>query len=265
MEPTTAAYSELKTVYDVFNERLFGGQLPPCLITLQRKKRTYGYFSSNRFGSRDGHSTDEIAINPEYFAVVPLVEVFQTIAHEQTHLWQARFGTPGRARYHNEEWANKMESIGLMPSHTGQPGGRRVGDQMADYMIEGGLFSQVVHDLVEKQGFRISWFDRFVPQRVVPSFAAQGYTTVPAAALEMPSASSIGVVAPPSKLGTTTPLDRSNRVKYSCSGCRLNVWGKPLLRLACQECQLDLECDAEIAPELHARQRRPRMRQGLHS
>lgn len=44
--PTTTAYSELQQAFDHFNMELFEGLLPPCLITLQRKKRTMGYFST---------------------------------------------------------------------------------------------------------------------------------------------------------------------------------------------------------------------------
>ena len=49
MNPTHQTYSELQHAYDHFNQALFGGQLPSCLITLQREKRSYGYFSSKRF------------------------------------------------------------------------------------------------------------------------------------------------------------------------------------------------------------------------
>ena len=71
------------------------------------------------------------------------------------HQWQAHHGTPGRGRYHNDEWADKMERIGLMPSSTGQPGGRRTGDHMADYAIEGGRFLKACKELVTEE-FRIS-------------------------------------------------------------------------------------------------------------
>lgn len=68
--PTFETYNELQTAYDFFNTRLFDGGLPPCLITLQREKRTYGYFSSKRFvGSKSGQMVDEIAMNPSYFAI----------------------------------------------------------------------------------------------------------------------------------------------------------------------------------------------------
>lgn len=147
-QPTPQAYAELQLAYDHFNGALFGGQLPGCLITLQREKRTYGYFSRNRFANLDGQLTDEIALNPCYFAVVPLVETMQTLVHEMVHQWQALFGKPGRGRYHNDQWADKMESIGLMPSSTGRPGGKRTGDHMADYAIEGGRFLQACQALV---------------------------------------------------------------------------------------------------------------------
>lgn len=63
--PTAQAYAELQAAFDHYNRELFGGELPPCLITMQREKRTYGYFSSERFVHRhDRSKTDEIAINP---------------------------------------------------------------------------------------------------------------------------------------------------------------------------------------------------------
>lgn len=238
-QPTESTYRELKQAYDTFNAQLFGGTLPPCLLTLQREKRTYGYFSSARFGHRDGHTTDEIALNPEYFAFLPLVEVLQTVVHEMTHLWQAHFGKPGRGRYHNDEWATKMESIGLMPSHTGMPGGRRVGDCMADYPLPGGRFLKAVDALVAIDGFQISWYDRFArPQGLYPPVAAAAAAELPAAALQLVAAG--GAAAPPVAVLERPPADRSNRVKYQCPVCRLNVWGKPGLSLRCNGCEVDV-------------------------
>lgn len=79
--PTHETYRELQQAYDHFNERLFDGQLPSCLITLQREKRTFGYFSAARFVSDDGSTTDEIAMNPSYFAAMPIIETMQTLVH----------------------------------------------------------------------------------------------------------------------------------------------------------------------------------------
>lgn len=165
--PTAQAYAELQAAFDHYNRELFGGELPPCLITMQREKRTYGYFSSERFVHRhDRSKTDEIAINPSYFAVVPLLEVLQTLVHEMVHAWQFHFGKPGRRGYHNKEWADKMEAIGLMPSSTGKPGGARTGEKMADYAIPGGLFMQATDKLLT-QDFKISWLDRFPPMTTI--------------------------------------------------------------------------------------------------
>jgi len=159
MQPTQVAYTELETAYDFFNTQLFNGELPGALLTLQRDKRSYGYFASERFANGNGERSDEIAMNPLFFAVIPAVEIMQTLAHEMVHQWQFHFGTPGRRGYHNLEWAAKMEEVGLMPSDTGEPGGKKVGEKMADYVISGGKFETAYCELVGTQ-FAITWKDR---------------------------------------------------------------------------------------------------------
>lgn len=100
MQPTVQAYKEIQDAFDYFNDALFSGAIPACLITLQRSKRTYGYFSSKRFIKSDGSvAVDEIALNPGYFAVVPLVEIMQTLVHEMVHAWQFHYGKAGRRGY----------------------------------------------------------------------------------------------------------------------------------------------------------------------
>ena len=49
--PTHRTYTSLDAAYDHFNRELFGGRLPTCLITMQRHKGAYGYFSGARFAS----------------------------------------------------------------------------------------------------------------------------------------------------------------------------------------------------------------------
>lgn len=213
-EPTPEMYAELQAAYRHFNDALFAGQLPECLITLQRKKSTMGYFSQERFVRHDRTLTDEIALNPEFFAVCGVKEIMQTIVHEMAHLWQHHFGQPGRGRYHNREWADKMESLGLMPSDTGQPGGKRTGDHMADYVIEGGPFDLAATDLFTRS-FRVSWYDRF------PAGEPGSESGV---ADMMESAS-----------GETATAPKGQKLKYRCPRCDVQVWGKPGLRLICGE------------------------------
>jgi predicted SprT family Zn-dependent metalloprotease len=224
------------------------------LLTLQREKRTFGYFSPKRFANQDGGMTDEIAMNPAFFAVVPLTETMQTLVHEMCHLWQYHFGKPGRGRYHNDEWANKMESIGLMPSSTGQPGGARTGDSMADYAMQGGKFLQACEDLLT-QSFQISWYDRFPALEHVQagqmSMAMQlgpsvGGGSVPAQANAAVMASLVRpvVAAENPTLATGGSVlvspNKSNRSKYACP-CKNQVWGKPGLKLICGDCRSAFE------------------------
>ncbi|PZP56177.1 MAG: sprT domain-containing protein, partial [Micavibrio aeruginosavorus] len=107
------AYGHLVVAYAYFNESLFAGTLPGCLITMQRKQGAYGFFHGNRFGSRDRTEiTDEIALNPAMFATRDDRAILSTLVHEMAHLWQHHFGKPSGAGYHNREWSAKMVDIG---------------------------------------------------------------------------------------------------------------------------------------------------------
>ena len=202
-KPTKQAYGELQQAFEFFNRALFGGKLPHCLITMQRKKRTRGYFAPERWANRAGATTDEIAMNPEHFASRSVEETLSTLVHEMVHLWQKVHGKPGRGGYHNKEWAGMMESVGLMPSDTGAPGGKRTGDKVTHYIVQGGPFAQAYDRLLAK-GFTISWIDRAGP--------------------ETPKK--------PSKSGT--------RTKYTCDSCGLNAWAKPDVQLVCGLCDVEL-------------------------
>jgi predicted SprT family Zn-dependent metalloprotease len=86
-----------------------------------------------------GYTVDEIAMNPVYFSIRTIKATLSTLVHEMVHQWQFHFGEPGRRGYHNKQWAARMERVGLMPSDTGEPGGRKVGQSMTHYIIAGGL------------------------------------------------------------------------------------------------------------------------------
>lgn len=204
-KPTRQTYGELQKAYDFYNRRLFKGELPPCLITLQRKARAYGYFSPDRWNdSEDEEQTiDEIALNPQHFADRTDEDVLSTLVHEMVHLWQHHFGEPGRGRYHNKQWALEMDRVGLTPSTTGQPGGARTGDRVSHYIVAAGRFDKATEKLIA-DGFRISWNDRFFG--VAP---------------KKPSA--------------------RQRLKYTCPGCEANAWAKPDLSFRCNDCKKDFE------------------------
>lgn len=224
--PTRENYDELQAAYDHFNRALFSGRLPAVMITLQRDKRCEGFFSFGRFVNRTtGELTDELAMNPAYFAVRPIKGVLQTLVHEMVHVEQAHHGKPGRGRYHNRQWANWMERIGLMPSSTGRPGGMKTGDHVSDYAIEGGRFDQASDQLLTRD-FTISWLDRFLPEVPEPG-------PVPPAPSGEDGAAASGPDLRPVMVEPSATRNRSNRVKYRCPACGIQVWGRPDLVVLC--------------------------------
>ena len=242
-------YEEIEGAYAYFNEVLFDGQLPGCLFTLQRKSNTFGYYSESRFLRRNGDGkSDEIALNPAYFAHRRVEQTLSTLAHEQAHQWQAHFGKRSRSGYHNAEWANKMQSIGLMPSDTGEPGGKRHGQQMTHYIIEGGPFDLSCKELID-QGRMLSWIDvvtKRVPMSAVLLYGPGG-EPVPGPAedptIDISALTSAGLLQPdPGK------EDPKNKRKYTCPSCHLNLWGKPGLsgRIQCVECAVQFIDSKEL-------------------
>jgi len=231
--PTIEAYDELQQAFDFFKSELFGGELPDCLLTLVREKNTYGYCSYRRFGRRSGEQVDELAMNPAYFASRTVRDTLSTLVHEMVHVWQRQYGKPGRGRYHNVEWGDKMETLGLMPSNTGQPGGKRTGDQMTHYIIKGGAFDLACSELLTAE-FTLSWLDRFpvvdpVSPLTFPKLRAdddddEGERGDDDDIEPLPP----GLIEPPSG-----KVNKSHRIKFTCPVCRQNVWGKPTVRVLC--------------------------------
>lgn len=221
--PTSEVYDELQQAFNHFNRTLFDNLLPGAVLTLQRDRKSYGYFSSSRFVRRSGELADEIAMNPSHFAAQAIENTLSTLAHEMVHQWQHHNGKAGRRGYHNTEWASKMESVGLMPSNTGLPNGRRTGEQMDHYIVDGGPFSKACAELVVEP-FTINWLDRIA---IVPKVSATANIPPELMAIIPPELAALGIVEgkPGKRVG--------NRVKYRCETCRMQAWGKPGLLLLC--------------------------------
>ena len=203
--PTEEADAELRSAYAFFNAELFAGRLPACLITYPRNRRTYGYFCGDRWDGSGERLADEIALNPQHFTARGTTDVLSTLVHEMVHLEQHHFGKASRTGYHNKQWAEWMDRVGLVPSHNGQPGGKRVGQQMTHYIDAGGGFETACERLLG-QDFQISWVDRAEdePER----------------------------------------KPRTTRTKYTCKGCGLNVWAKPDASIRCGDCDRPLHAAA---------------------
>lgn len=135
--PTSEQFGNYQLACNYFNEALFDGKLPPCLLNFSRKAKTRGFFAFNRWEQGDLR-THEISLNPDVLARPP-IEIMSTLVHEMVHLWQYTYGKPSGS-YHNQEWDKKMESLGLMPSTTGEVGGKKTGHKVTHYVMEGGEF-----------------------------------------------------------------------------------------------------------------------------
>jgi hypothetical protein len=153
---THAEYRAFQDAYDFFNAELFNGSLPQVLITLQRKARSGGYFAPQRFNGRlEKADVHEIALNPDGFTGRTDKWVLSVLVHEQAHAWQKTYGKYS-GNYHNKEWASKMDSLGLVPSSTGSPGGRRTGQSMRHYIAEDGPYQKAYQKLIST-GFQLHW------------------------------------------------------------------------------------------------------------
>ena len=90
-----------------------------------------------------------------------------------------------------------MVEVGLIPSDTGAPGGKRTGQRVTHYIEEGGRFDRI-WNVLAADGFTFDYQDR----------------------------ATNGPDKPPSKL----------KVRYTCRTCGDCAWGKPDLRIACMKC-----------------------------
>ena len=226
-KPTQKFYGLFQYIFDHYNNSLFDGQIKDCIISITRKKNVFGHFAPKRFFHAEDHETDELALNPSMFVKFPLIEICQTIVHEMCHAWQEYYGKPSRAGYHNKEFADKMMEVGLMPSSTGNPGGKIVGQTMADYPMDGGRFLEVSEELMNNRIFEGLYYE------VNPLILQNVDNTKPL--YDQIKDLSLG-----SDESTTKPKPpKKSKIKYSC-GCS-NVWGKPELQIHCNVCSQDMK------------------------
>lgn len=204
---TKIAYNNLQSAYDFFNEKLFSKQLPSCMIVLNRKARVNGHFVNKIWELENNEvAKDEISINPDQIPNRSLDEVLSTLVHEMCHLWQFNFGKPSRNGWHNKEWGAKMEEVGLIPSNTGEEGGKKTGQQMTHYIAKNGPFQYATSELKQK-GF------------------------------------SLGVkpVSLSDERKEAAKKKKASKTKFSCPECGTNAWGKPDLNIMCGDCEVHMQ------------------------
>ncbi|MBD2611521.1 SprT-like domain-containing protein [Nostoc punctiforme FACHB-252] len=143
MKSITQAF-EMSQIYNYLNKELFDNKLEENLILgLRHSLGTEGSFLHGKWDdSKQKSSHHEILIDEnllneerEYWLAV--------LVHQMVHLWQYQYGNNKPTKhYHNEEFANKMQSIGLI-IHTGYPNKQSINPD--------GKFMQVAQGLISSQ------------------------------------------------------------------------------------------------------------------
>ncbi len=221
--PTTKQSAALQKAFDHFNKTLFMDALPHVVLTLSREKaRRLGYFwcKAWRDTNDDKQRVDEISLNPGHVRKDNIRKVLSTLVHEMVHLQQEYFGEQKPKRgYHNKEWSEMMELIGLIPSDTGKEGGKKTGQQMTHYIADGGRFDVACEALLSKK-FIIPYGDATMMPAGSGGADGSGGDT---------------------EEGGEKEAKRKSKSKFTCPGCECNAWGKEDLNLKCGECDMTME------------------------
>jgi hypothetical protein len=136
-----------------------------------------------------------------------------------TTIWNTR-----AKGYHNIEWAKKMVYIGLIPSYTGAEGGKMIGTKMSDYIDNKGLLRGLIDQLPNDYWLPFETSDILSFQQL------QGMLELE----EDPNK----VEEIKEQISEIDKAQKKLKVKYTCSNCGVNIWGKPLLNIMCGDCNV---------------------------
>lgn len=197
----------LDEMFKFYNRELFGGKLVPGIIGLT-KSGPKGAFLPSRWKIKNDSNPKEhqiahheINININKIGNDNLL-LHATLVSQMVLLWQEDLGKPGKTTgWHNLDWANKMEMVGLMPSKSGKEGGQKTGWGMDFYILDEGKF--------------INSFNKIKDTTYLP-FMLQEENLIQK--------------SKSSKSG--------KKATYGCQ-CGNKIWGKSGLAIQCKKCKED--------------------------
>ena len=107
----------LENAYVVLNEKYFGGELPPVVITIQSSPRAYGHYTVNEIWFDDvNKGFKEINLGAETLDR-PAEFTISTLLHEMVHHYCAVNGIKDTSRggtYHNKRFKAECEKRDLI-------------------------------------------------------------------------------------------------------------------------------------------------------
>ena len=209
--PTPSQFSVYQQVVDYFNRVLFENDLPDCMLSFNRRRSSsHTLFAAGQWLEEAGSTTAEISLNLKQMGENEPIKVLAMLVREMVHLWQEMHGRPSCNGYYNREWAEKMAMIGLTPSATGLPGGRRTGQGVQHYIEPNGRFAKAFREMPT------TYLWPFRPA-IFANKKRGGY---------------------------------SEKVAYRCIGCGAKVWGKGGLGLVCECGRIFVDATGEPKPGL---------------
>ena len=201
---TKEQYAALQSSFEYLNKELFNNKIPNVLLTFSRKTKAYGFFVPALWHTKDKTTTaHEIALNPDYFEERELAKVYSTLVHEMCHAWQQEYGNAPRRCYHNKQFSEMMEKVGLITSSTGMQGGKRTGQHVSHYIQEGGKFEKAMAAM---------------PHELYIPFIAESLK----------------------KKGNTVKKAKPLHVSYVCPICGQTVKGNAELNIVCGNCHVEM-------------------------
>ena len=140
---TVNQYTLIEFIFDYYNQALFQGQLKYCFIYL-KKKGVIGFISPESINTQKApaHGSSPNPQDMEWESM----EFHINFVHYMLHIWQRDYGNPSRNGYHNTDYTQKSEEVGIITSSTGEPGGKRTGQKVFPYHAPGGLFVKSYND-----------------------------------------------------------------------------------------------------------------------
>lgn len=166
--PTLESAETLQTAFNYFNERLFGGLLPPTIVRLQTDKKSAGNYSPERFSRlrNDVIAVDEITLNPDTLDGRDDKKILSTLVHEMCHAEEERLGDGPMKWAHTKKFREIMGARGLDVVICNAKGNRTpdklTGRNATHDIMPGGPFDTTCDELFTS-GYELRWLRRPIP------------------------------------------------------------------------------------------------------
>jgi len=223
LEPTIAMAESLQEITNYLDAYLFEGKLPPCFITLTRNNKVLGgYHAQDQWENADGVIVPEIGINSNLLAQDDPLVIYNVLIHELLHLELSHAGTGGRTGYHNKQFEQRCNELGLSITCNDKDAveGQQTGQSIETNIIEGGpaemAIAKIPTDLAYYAKHVLDIDESGKPEKTIPGEPGE---PTPQKPVEQPAPKSAG-----------------KRTKYQCPVCGLSMWGKAGAFILCGTC-----------------------------